>query len=265
MTMKNKHIGTLFIFIFINQCTVSPLNRSQVALYSDEKMAVQGNEIYNEIKKSTPISANSEKVKYVECITGLLLRGLDDPQRFRHEWEVSVFEDSQANAFALSGGKIGVYVGLLEIADNQHQLAAVIAHEIGHVLARHGNERLTQTTMRNVGLLAAQVLGVSDSTIAAIDASTQLGLILPFSRTQESEADNIGLRLMAETGFDPIESVVLWENMANNRSENPPELLSTHPSPESRIKTLRTLMASAEKSWVSARQSGKNPDCAIAS
>jgi predicted Zn-dependent protease len=261
--VKQLYVGALFLLIYLTQCISSPLNRSQVALYSEEEMAFQGNNIYSAIKESTPVSRNSEIVNYVECIAENLIRGLGESTQLKYNWEVTTFEDPQVNAFALPGGKIGVYEGLLEITSNQHQLAAVIAHEIGHVLARHGNERASQAAIRNVGVLAAQVLRVSESTVAAIDTSAQIGLLLPFSRIQETEADKIGLQLMAETGFDPLESLNLWENMADNQARSAAELLSTHPSPQSRIETLQTMMSPAEQTWVDARKSGINPDCIV--
>ena len=151
------------------------------------------------------------------------------------DWEVTVFDDEQANAFALPGGKIGVYNGLLNVAYNQHQLAAVMAHEVGHVMANHSNERASQSALRNVGLAAARVFGASDTTIEAIDYGAQLGLFLPFNRTQESEADSIGIMLMAQAGFDPTQSIALWENMSADGGPRPPEFPSTHPSPDSRM------------------------------
>ena len=239
--MRVSDIVLISLLIFLSQCTSSPLNRKQVTLYSEGEMASQGDSVYRAIKESTPMSAKTAKREFI--------------------WEITTFKDPQINAFALPGGKIGVYEGLLGVADNQHQLAAVIAHEIGHVLAQHGNERASQAAIRNLGVIAAQALGVSESTVKAIDTSAQIGLLLPFSRIQESEADQIGLQLMAETGFDPLESVVLWQKMAENNSRRAPEILSTHPSPRSRIETLQTLMSSAEQTWVDSRKSGKNPDC----
>jgi predicted Zn-dependent protease len=182
-------------------------------------------------------------------------------QQTRYVWEVTLFADSQVNAFALPGGKIGVYEGLLDVAINQHQLAAVMAHEVGHVLASHSNERASQATLRNVGFGVAQLLGVSDSTLQAWDLGTQLGLFLPFNRSQESEADVIGLTLMARGGFEPEESITLWENMAASAGARSPELLSTHPSPNTRISDLRAGMQGAEIELDAAQAQGRYPDC----
>jgi predicted Zn-dependent protease len=259
--MRVSDIVLISLSIFLSQCTSSPLNRKQVTLYSEGEMASRGDSVYRAIKESTAVSAKSETVDYVNCVAENLILGLDDTAKLKFIWEITTFKEPQINAFALPGGKIGVYEGLLGVADNQHQLAAVLAHEIGHVLAQHGNERASQAAIRNLGVLAAQALGVSEMTVKAIDKSAQIGLLLPFSRIQESEADKIGLQLMAKTGFDPLESLVFWQKMAENESRGAPELLSTHPSPQSRIATLQTLMSSAEQTWVDSRKNGKNPDC----
>ena len=171
---------------------------------------------------------------------------------FGGQWEVVVFDDEQVNAFALPGGKIGVYTGLLNVAENQHQLAAVIGHEVGHVIAEHGNERMSQSTLINVGsqavgqILAANEVPQSGPIMAAIGLGVQVGVQLPFSRTHESEADVIGLQLMAKSGFDPRQSVNLWQNMdAASGGNRPMELLSTHPAPQTRIDNLQANMPAA--------------------
>lgn len=242
-------------------CATSPLERRQVVLYSQEQMAQQGEQAYQQMQQEVPVSQNPREREFVECVASYVVNALSEAQRAGQDWEVTVFDNEQANAFALPGGKIGVYNGLLDVAVNQHQLAAVMAHEVGHVVANHSNERASQGTLRNVGLVAAQVLGASDAAIEAIDYGTQLGLFLPFNRTQESEADVIGLMLMAEAGFDPQQSITLWENMNAVGGSRPPEFLSTHPSPDSRIRELRRMMPAALELQEQARAQGLSPDC----
>lgn len=158
---------------------------------------------------------------------------------------MTVFQEDSANAFALPGGKIGVHTGLLKVADNQSQLAAVIGHEIGHVQAQHSNERMslqyaTQSGMQLLGALAGQDSAAKQGIMAALGVGAEYGLALPFSRKHEAEADIIGLQLMAQAGFDPRESVGLWQNMAAaNGGNEPPEFMSTHPSNSTRIEGLR--------------------------
>ena len=242
-------------------CASSPLERSQVVLYSEADMAARGVSAYRQMREETPASADARATRYVQCVADHVIEALPDELRSRYDWEVTLFADAQVNAFALPGGKIGVYEGLLEVAINQHQLGAVMAHEVGHVLANHSNERASQTTLRNVGFGVAQILGVSDATLQAVDMGTQRGIGLPFNRTQESEADVIGLTLMARAGFEPEESITLWENMAAAGGARPPELLSTHPAPSTRMGELAAGMAAAERELDAAQAKGRYPDC----
>ena len=247
--------------LLLTGCESSPMNRSQVVLYSEADMAAQGSEAYAQMRREIPISQNASATSYVNCVAERVVEALPLDQQTRYVWEVTLFADEQVNAFALPGGKIGVYEGLLDVAINQHQLAAVMAHEVGHVLANHSNERASQSALRNVGFGVAQLLGVSDTTLQAWDLGTQLGLFLPFNRTQESEADVLGLSLMARGGFEPEESITLWENMAASGGARSPELLSTHPSPNTRMSDLRSRMPEAELELDAAQAQGRYPDC----
>ncbi len=247
--------------LIIASCASSPLDRRQVVLYSEAEMAQQGERSYRQMQQEIPITTDERESRYAQCVAGHIIEALTDSQRAQGNWEVTVFDQDQANAFALPGGKIGVYNGLFDTAVNQDQLAAVIAHEVGHVLANHSNERMSQSTIRGVGVTTAQILGVSNATLELLDLGAQLGLFLPFNRTQESEADSIGILLMANAGFDPNQSVLLWENMSVGAGPRPPELLSTHPSPASRIRELQGRMAEANALMASAQSRGLRPDC----
>ena len=232
-----------------------------MVLYSDADMARRGEETYRKMQAEIPATENVRETQYVQCVATYVIAALDPSERERDVWEVTVFDNEQANAFALPGGKIGVFNGLLNVATDQHQLAAVMAHEVGHVLANHSNERASQSTIRNVGLVAAQVLGASDTTLQAIDIGTQYGLFLPFNRTQESEADAIGVQLMERAGVDPQQSITLWQNMTASGGPRQPELLSTHPSPDTRMENLNRLMGPAIELRNAASAEGLNPDC----
>ncbi len=251
------------LLLVLVACTSSPTDRRQVVLYSDTDMAEQGVRAYRDMQAEIPATSNPQETQYVQCVANYVIAALDSEEQNRFEWEVTVFDNEQANAFALPGGKIGVYNGLLGIAVNQHQLAAVMAHEVGHVLANHSNERASQAALRNVGAAAAQILGASDTTLQVLDIGTRYGIFLPFNRTQESEADEIGVVLMANAGFNPEESINLWVNMSAGGGPRPPELLSTHPSPESRMSALRRLMPAANALRDAARRRGSNPDCLL--
>ena len=243
-------------------CATSPTGKTQLQLVSDSQMAELGADAYDKLKEETPISTDQPAIDYVNCIANAITREVDADTT----WEVTLFDDKQINAFALPGGKIGVYTGLLEVAETQHQLASVIGHEVGHVIARHGNARYSAGLASQLGILAAAVvLGDSgdDSglALAALGIGLQVGVLMPYGRSHESEADEIGLDLMAKAGFDPRGSVELWQNMSAEKGSQPPEFLSTHPSHERRINDLNNRMPQAMQTYERAQQQGKNPQC----
>lgn len=171
------------------------------------------------------------------------------------QWDVSVIKDDKTkNAFALPGGKIAVYTGIFPVAENEAGLGAIIGHEVVHALARHGSERMSQGVLAQVGLVGAaiamQTQGFSPTTsqaaMSALGVGTQVGVLLPYSRAHESEADHIGLLLAAEAGYDPHEAVYVWERMQRSSGgQQPQEFLSTHPGHETRIKRLTEKMPEA--------------------
>jgi predicted Zn-dependent protease len=168
------------------------------------------------------------------------------------DWDVNVIESEQANAFCLPGGKIAVYTGIIPIAQNADALAAVMGHEIAHALLRHSAERMAQQKLVQIGSMATSV-AVGDmepsqqrAIMAAMGAGAQYGIVLPFSRDHESEADEVGLMLAAAACFDPKESIGLWQRMGQaSGGQAPPEFMSTHPSGATRIQHLQSLMPKA--------------------
>ncbi|MBG0756839.1 Zn-dependent protease [Vibrio cidicii] len=243
----------------LTACSSSPTGRNQLLMFSDAEMSTLGANSFEQMKKETPISQDKALNQYVQCVAKAITNTIPPQPSFK-EWEVVVFDSEQVNAFALPGGKIGVYTGLLNVAVNQDQLATVIGHEVAHVLAEHSNERLSQSQIANAGLQLANVaIGASEYkeyqklTMAALGVGVQYGVILPYGRTQESEADLVGLEYMAKAGFDPNQSIELWKNMAKaSGGKQPPELLSTHPSHNTRIKDLQTKISQLPKSSVAA-------------
>jgi len=171
------------------------------------------------------------------------------------EWDVTVIKDDKtANAFALPGGKMAVYTGIFPVAKTEAGLAAVMGHEVVHALARHGAERMSQGQLTNAALqVAGAVLGagggnpvLGQATMAALGVGAQVGVLLPFSRAHESEADYVGILLAADAGYDPRESVGLWERMAQlSGGGGPAEFLSTHPGHDTRIEQLKSWMPEA--------------------
>jgi predicted Zn-dependent protease len=221
-----------------------------------------GVQAFASLKQEKPIENDARVNQYVRCIAMAILPVSDSPIK---EWEVVVFQDDSANAFALPGGKIGVHTGLLKIAANQHQLATVIGHEVAHVIANHSNERVSQEFAVQQGMALVQALGnlqsqMGQTIIGLLGVGAQFGILLPYSRIHETEADLLGLELMAKAGFDPKESVVLWQNMG---SSGQPEFLSTHPSRETRITDLNNAMNHALSLANTAHAQGRNPNCQL--
>jgi predicted Zn-dependent protease len=260
LNLKNALLATSIALV--TACSTSPTGRNQVILFSDNQMSQLGGQSFEGMKQEIPISKDAKTNTYVQCVTNAILKHVPIQGSFS-QWEVVVFDSPQVNAFALPGGKIGVYTGLLNVAVNQDQLATVIGHEIAHVLADHSNERMSQAQLANVGLqfssaaLANQTY--RNEIMALMGAGVQYGIILPYGRTQESESDVVGLELMAKAGFDPYQSIALWKNMAKaSGGKQPPELLSTHPSHSTRIAELTTKANSLPK------YQGSKPNCSKA-
>lgn len=257
------------VAITVSSCATSPEGRSQLKLLPDEQINSMGVQSFEQIKQDTPETKNENMRVYAQCIANAIIPQLDEDNN-PALWEVRVFADDQANAFALPGNKIGVYEGLFKYAVNQDQVAAVMGHELAHVIAQHGNERVSDQLAAQAGLtIAAIALGASDSSednkalvLAGLGLGVQYGIILPFSRTHESEADLIGLELMAESGFNPRESVKLWENMSKAGGQ-PPEFLSTHPSSSTRIKDLNARMPRALDTYSKAQAKNRKPNCQL--
>lgn len=172
----------------------------------------------------------------------------------RFQWDVSVIQSDDANAFVLPGGKIAVYTGLLPIVENQDAMAVVMGHEIAHALLRHGSQRMAQQKLVQMGQMAAGVAlggmdpGQQQAVMAALGAGAQYGLILPYGRNHETQADQVGLMLAAAACFNPREAIALWQRMSSlGGGQRPPEFASTHPDPANRIQTLQALMPQAEQ------------------
>ena len=277
MNSQTKNINrskTLSLFLFsaitsmlLTSCATSPEGRAQLTLISDSEMDAMGVQSFAQIKQQTTITTNKNIQQYVSCIADRIIPHVKQNPN-PSQWEVVVFEDDQANAFALPGYKIGVYTGLLKYAKNQDQLAAVMGHEVAHVIAKHGNERVSSQMATQTGLdVAAALLGGEQSEgnsliLAGLGLGAQYGIVLPFSRSHESEADLIGLTLIAKAGFNPEESVNLWLNMSQAGGA-PPEFMSTHPSNKTRIKQLKKRIPKVLPDYQKAIQQGQRANCSL--
>ncbi len=234
---------------------------------SNANMEVEAATQFAQMKASMPLITDRETIDYIACVANAVVSVLEPPYS-DFEWEMAIFEVDSVNAFAMPGGKIGVMDGILKAAQNQHQLAAVIGHEIAHVTAEHSNERASRGKISSVGIQVAAVLlggGNSGATYTAYEALNQgaaLGIMLPFSRNQESEADVIGLQYMARAGFDPRQAVPLWQNMEETAGGNAPaEFMSTHPSSDKRIEDLISEWSKVLPLYNEALEQGRQPDC----
>lgn len=241
-------------------CATSPTGRSQLLLMPESQMDQMGLQAFENIKKQTPVDAGSGSSGYVNCVAQAITREVGG------RWEVVVFKDDSANAFALPGGKIGVNSGMLKVTRNQDQLATVIGHEVAHVLSRHSNERVSQQFAVEQGLglitaLSSPQTETGRTLMGLMGLGAQYGILMPYSRVQESEADRLGLELMAKAGFNPAESIELWKNMSAAGGAQPPEFLSTHPSHSTRISGLNAILPNAQQLQRAAQQQGKRPAC----
>ena len=245
----------LLLALVATACATSPLGRRQLMLVSNEQMSEMGVTAFNDIKTKTPETKNARQSAYVTCVA----RNITGVMAPNTNWEVRVFDDQQVNAFALPGGKIGVYTGLLKVAQNQDQLAAVIGHETAHVIAGHSAERVSEQMAAQLGMSVVEAsTGVSAEMLGV---ATNVFFLLPNSRTHESEADLLGLDYMAKAGFDPRQAIALWQNMQKVGGDKPPELLSTHPSDATRIKQLEDRLPIALPLYEQAKTQGRVPHC----
>ncbi|MCR9144150.1 MAG: M48 family metallopeptidase [bacterium] len=255
-------LSVALTLVFIAACATSPTGRRQLVLLDDPEINQMGAEAFEEMKKQIPIDRGAGVNGYVNCIVNALLAVTDDTTGVS-QWEVVVFRENSANAFALPGGKIGVHTGILPVARTPGQLAAVLGHEIAHVIARHGNERVSQSQASNTVLGAVGAVVENEAVLGAIGAGAQFGVMLPFGRAHETEADVIGQELMAKAGFDPSESVKLWENMAELSGDQPPEIMSTHPAHDTRISDLREGLTKNLPLYQLAQNEGRRPNCRL--
>jgi len=256
------------ICISMVACATSPTGRKQFMMVDDSSIAPQASKSFEEMKKKEKLSDRPEVNEYVQCVVQPLIKeARAQYPNLPENWDIAVFDSNTINAFAMPGGKVGVYTGLIDLTENPDQLAAVLGHEIGHVMAHHSAERLSEAQMT---VLAMTVAGVAlannkdqSAIMAALGIGAQVGIALPFSRVHEAEADQIGQQLMAEAGFDPAQSIRLWELMEKSGGSRPPELLSTHPDPENRANRLSGFLPANRMVYEDAVKMGKHPQCVM--
>lgn len=255
--------GTVLVLLmFASGCETNPYTgRSQLLMTSVDQEMQMGAQAYSQVKNDPKIKQSHDPHE-IEPVKRVAARIIEAAKRSKYaemaqqfQWEVTVIKDDKTmNAFALPGGKIAVYTGIFPVAKTEAGLAAVLGHEVTHALARHGGERMSQGELTNAALEAVgAAVGssgmnplLSQGAMAALGAGAQVGVLLPFSRAHESEADYIGILLAADAGYDPRESIHLWERMEQlSGGGGPSEFLSTHPGHETRIARLKNSMPEA--------------------
>jgi len=254
-------ISLLLVSLFLAGCETNPYTgRSQLLMVSANEMNQMGATQYSQML-SDPKVVLSKDAREIDPVKRVAARIIAAAKRSKYaeaaksfDWEVTVIKDDKTkNAWALPGGKIAVYTGIFPMAKDEAGLAAILGHEVVHALAQHGGERMSQNVVAQAGLTVSNIglaiLGVdptlNQAAMQVMGAGVKTGILLPFSRKHESEADYVGILLAADAGYDPREAVHIWERMAAASGEGPPEFLSTHPAHKTRIADLKRWMPEA--------------------
>ncbi|MFM8269957.1 MAG: M48 family metallopeptidase [Pseudomonadota bacterium] len=246
--MLNKTLFFLFFFFLLNGCVTNPeTGRKSFLLISEGEEMQLGEQAYQQVLSKSKLSNQKDWNEVLQRVGKRISEAANKPN---FKWEFKLIDSPEKNAFCLPGGKVAVYTGIIPILKNEAGMAAVIGHEVAHATLRHGGQRLTANLGSQIGVLVlGQILTGKDNTnrqlvLAALGLGAQIGVILPFSRSNESEADEIGLRYMARAGYDPRQAPLLWERFGASEKGGLPAFLSTHPSSQSRQEELRNQVPS---------------------
>lgn len=242
--------------LLVAACQTAPVTgRSQLIMLSPQQETQMGVQAYAEVLKKSKLSSAPETREQVTRVGRRIATAAERPD---FQWEFAVIEDKQVNAFCLPGGKIAVYTGILPVTRDDAGLAAVLGHEVAHATARHGAERVTQGMLVTGTLTVAQIALAStmrdpqhaQQLAALLGIGATVGVVLPWGRSQETEADHVGLIYMAKAGYHPQAARDLWVRMADaSRGAKQPEFLSTHPSHETRIRQIEGWIPEAMKHY----------------
>lgn len=262
MTNIYRLVSALLIMLIAGSCSTVPLTgRKQVNLLPESEMIAMGFASYSEFKNEIPVSTERAKTEMVKEVGGRISNAVvgyfnENGLSSRitgYEWEFNLFRSDVPNAWAMPGGKVAIYEGILPYTADDAGMAVVIGHEIAHIVARHGNERMSQQMVVQLGGIALSE-ALSDKPaetqnifLAVYGVGTQVGAILPYSREHEKEADRLGLIFMAMAGYNPNAAIGFWERMSASAGPKPPEFLSTHPSDATRIAGMKESLPEAMK------------------
>ena len=246
---------------FLAACATVPLTgRKSLRIIPSSELLALSNQQYTKVLSESKLSTDRRKKQMVTRVGNRIARAAEEFLResqaedkiSNYQWEFNVIEDKKtANAWCMPGGKVAVYTGILPFTRNDTGLAVVIGHEVAHAIAEHGNERMSEALLAQLGGVALSV-ALEDQPeetrqiyMAAYGVTANVAVLLPYSRLHENEADRIGLTLMAKAGYDPHEAVRFWQTMSEQGGSRPPTLLSTHPAPESRIEKIKSFIPEA--------------------
>lgn len=260
-----KKILFIIIILSLHSCSTTPVSGNKAFLLtSAQNENQQGEDAFKEILSKEKEVKNTMQSKMVEEIGKKIAAVANQPD---FKWEFKTLESDQPNAFCLPGGKVAIYTGIFKYAKNEAGLATIMGHEIGHAIARHGGQRMSQQMATNAAMAGLAIIGLSKMdqskktiAMAALGAGATYGIILPFSRKHETEADEIGLVLMAQAGYDPNESVNFWDRFSKAGGKSQPEFLSTHPTSEKRRDNLKSLMPKVMPSYQASAKLGIGRD-----
>lgn len=257
---KYLYIITVLLTLLISCATVPITGRKQLNIVPSSTMLSMSFQQYDSFLQENKLSANKQKTQMVKKVGNRIKKAVQEYVQKEnmadklkgYNWEFNLIESEEVNAWCMPGGKVVVYTGILAITEDEAGLAVVIGHEIAHAIAEHGNERMSQSLMTQLGGLALTTAleekpeKTRQLWMAAYGVGSQLGYMLPYSRLHENEADHLGLIFMAMAGYDPHVAVEFWTRMKNMKGgQVPPEFLSTHPSDEKRIKNLKKMVPKA--------------------
>ena len=264
MKISRGCISLIIVILFLSlSCTTVPITgRQQFSILPNSAMISMSLQQYNEFLKNNKISSNQEQTQMVKKVGRKIQMAVE--QYFTdknmsyalkdYKWEFNLIESEGKNAWAMPGGKVVVYEGILPITKDEAGLAVVMGHEIAHAIAKHGNERMSQGLIAQMGgmVLSKAMAEKPEKTgqlwMTVFGVGAQFGVMLPFSRLQETEADHLGLIFMAIAGYDPDEAVEVWKRMAQMKEgQTPPKFLSTHPSNETRIRKIKETIPKAKQ------------------
>lgn len=253
----------VFLALFLWGCATSPTGRNQLIVFNEGSIAPMAAQSFEKMKAEGKVSRNAVLNRYVDCVVSPLVEQAKSRYQFLPQsWEIVVFESDDINAFAMPGGKIGVYTGIIRLTETADQLAAVMGHEVGHVIARHAAERMSSAQLTALAVTATGVVLAENKNqraiLAALGLGAQVGILLPFSRLHESEADDIGQDLMARAGFDPQHAIRLWQLMGAQGGGRSAAILSTHPDPNARANRLAQNLAKTQPLYL---QAPHKPQC----